>query len=82
MRLLSIQGFGIAIKDHAVALGNGTVMRPFDTVTEGVNAVVSGGIVSIVAGTYTAASGNTFTAGADGKAMTLTAPVGTVRIGG
>lgn len=66
---------------HAAALGNGTVLRPFDTVTEAVTAVPSGGIVSIVAGTYTAAAGNLFTAGADGKAMTFQAPVGTVVIG-
>ena len=49
--------------------------------TLGVTNVVSGGVVSIVAGTYSAAAGNTFTAGADGKAMTLSAPCGTVFIG-
>ena len=60
---------------------NGTVMRPYETVTEAVNAVPSGGIVSIVRGTYSAAAGNTFIAGADGKAMLFQAPVGSVIIG-
>lgn len=40
-----------------------------------------GGQVAIVKGSYPASAGNTFTAGGDGKAMTLIAPVGTVTIG-
>jgi hypothetical protein len=60
---------------------NGTAMRPYGTVTDAVNAVPSGGIVSIVEGGYAKAYGNTFTAGADGKSMRFEAPVGTVTIG-
>ncbi|MFH1243898.1 MAG: hypothetical protein V1689_16275 [Pseudomonadota bacterium] len=63
------------------SLENGTVLRPYDTVKEAVDAVPNHGIVSIVRGTYTAAAGNTFTLGADGKAMAIVAPVGTVTIG-
>lgn len=62
-------------------VASGSAYRPFPTVTAAVSNVPSGGRVSIVAGNYTAAAGNTFTAGADGKAMTLVAPVGLVRIG-
>jgi len=57
---------------------DGTVMRPFDTVIDGVNAVPTGGIVSIVAGSYTASNGNAFTTT---KAQTWEAPCGTVVIG-
>jgi V8-like Glu-specific endopeptidase len=60
---------------------NGTVFQPFNTVTEGVASVVSGGRVCIVEGSYTAAAGNTLTMGADGKSFALLAPVGTVTIG-
>lgn len=66
---------------HPVTLEDGGVFRPYDSVAEGVSALSAGGIVSIVAGDYPAAAGNTFTAGADGRAMTLSAPVGLVRIG-
>lgn len=59
----------------------GGVFEPFHTVTEAVNVVPDGGTVVIVAGSYSAASGNTFTAGADGRAMMFVAPVGTVVIG-
>jgi len=59
----------------------GTVFRPFDTVALGVAGVPNGGVVSIVEGSYPASAGNTFTAGADGKQMTLEAPVGEVTIG-
>ena len=59
----------------------GSVFNPFDTVALGVAGVPNGGVVSIVEGSYTAAAGNTFTVGADGKQMTLEAPVGTVIIG-
>jgi hypothetical protein len=62
-------------------LEDGTVFRPYNTVTEAITGVLNGGIISIVAGSYTEASGNTFTAGADGKSMTIVAPVGTVTIG-
>lgn len=60
---------------------NGTVLRPYNTVAEAISAVVSNGIVSIVAGSYSKAAGNTFTIGADGKRVTIVAPVGTVYIG-
>lgn len=66
---------------HPVATEDGTVFRPYNTVTEAVSAVTSGGLVSIVTGSYTAAAGNTFTVGADGKSMTFAVPVGTVYIG-
>lgn len=68
---------------HPVSSSNedGTVLRPYDTVTEAVKAVTSGGIVSIVSGSYTKAAGNTFLVGEDGKWMTIEAPVGTVYIG-
>lgn len=62
---------------HPITPKDGTVLRPFATVSAGVNGVTSGGIVSIVAGSYT----ETVIAGADGKAMRLEAPVGTVIIG-
>ena len=68
---------------HPVSSGleNGTVLRPYDTVAEGVNAATSGAQIRIVAGTYSKAAGNTFTLGEDGKSMTLLAPVGSVVIG-
>lgn len=66
---------------HAASLGDGTVLRPFDTVVEAINAVPSGGIVSVVAGSYTKAAGNVFTAGQDGKSLLIEAPVGSVIIG-
>lgn len=59
----------------------GTVFRPWETVAQGVLFVSNGGVVSIVEGNYPASAGNTFTAGADGKQMTLEAPVGIVTIG-
>lgn len=59
----------------------GTVFRPWETVAQGVAVVPNGGVVSIVEGSYPASAGNTFTAGADGKQMTLEAPVGVVTIG-
>jgi hypothetical protein len=62
---------------HVVSqvLQDGTVLRPFDTLAEAVNAVPAGGVVSIVTGTY------------DGsltisKPMSLRAPVGTVKLTG
>jgi hypothetical protein len=53
---------------------DGTALRPFDTVTEAVTTVPAGGVVSIVEGTYP----ETLTLS---RSMTLTAPVGPVRIG-
>lgn len=60
---------------------NGTIFQPYNTVAEAVTAVVSGGRLAIVEGSYTAAAGNVMTMGADGKAFTVLAPVGTVTIG-
>ena len=60
---------------HAVVLEDGTVMRPFDTVLEAVDAVAPGGLVSIVEGEY---DGETMTID---KAMTISTPVGMVIIG-
>ncbi len=59
----------------------GSVFNPYDTVAMGVALVANGGVVSIVEGSYPASAGNTFTVGADGKQMTLEAPVGIVTIG-
>ena len=60
---------------------NGTIFQPFNTVTEAVTAVASGGRIAIVEGSYTAAAGNTMIMGADGKSFAVLAPVGTVTIG-
>lgn len=60
---------------------NGNIFSPWNTVTEAVAAVASGGRIAMVEGSYTAAAGNTMTMGADGKSFTLLAPVGTVTIG-
>lgn len=66
---------------HPVVAESGSILRPFSAVTDAINAASSGAIISVVTGSYTAAAGNTFTAGADGRAMTFQAPVGTVTIG-
>jgi hypothetical protein len=58
------------------ALEDGTVFQPHDTLAEAVNAVPAGGLLSIVAGNYSASGARTIT-----KAMTITAPVGTVLLG-
>ncbi len=60
---------------------NGSISAPFPNVSDGVLSVGDGGIVAITPGGYSAASGNTFTLGADGRSMTLMAPVGIVTIG-
>lgn len=62
---------------HAVSLGDGTVMRPFDLLTEGIDTVPFGGIVSIVSGTYTLPVNKIFS-----RPMTLSSPVGTTLIVG
>ncbi|UCD18400.1 MAG: trypsin-like serine protease [Candidatus Zixiibacteriota bacterium] len=68
---------------HPISPGleNGTVLRPYDTVLEGVTSASSGAQIRIAAGTYSSAAGNTFTLGDDGKSMLLLAPVGSVIIG-
>ena len=65
-----------ADRNHPVPAADedGTVLRPYDTVTEAVNAVLSGGIVSIVTGAYNESITIT-------TAMTITAPVGIVALG-
>lgn len=60
---------------------NGTIFQPFNTMTEAVSSVVSGGRIAIVEGSYTRLAGNTMIMGADGKSFTVLAPVGTVTIG-
>ena len=50
-------------------------------VDETLAVIVDNGIISIVTGNYPPASGNTSVAGADGKPMTHTAPMGAVVIG-
>lgn len=55
-----------------IALEDGTVFRPFDTLNEAVTAATSGAVLSIVQGTYVVGAG-TFT-----KAMVWAAPVGSV----
>jgi hypothetical protein len=81
--LQTFPGFNVVYTDagHPAATEDGTVFRPYNTVTEAITAVPNDGIVSIVAGSYTAAAGNTFIAGADGKRMIFEVPVGTVVIG-
>ena len=61
-------------KDHPVVSEDGTVFRPYDTVSEAVNGASSGDILSIVKGSYNEQM-------TISKAMTLSAPVGTVTIG-
>jgi hypothetical protein len=61
--------------------GAGTPFWPHPSVWRALDTVPAGGVISIAAGDYTALAGNVFVAGADGRAMTLVAPVGTVRIG-
>jgi hypothetical protein len=58
----------------AVTPRNGAIFQPFSTAANGISAVASGGIVSIVTGSYNETMTIT-------KAMTLIAPVGTVKIG-
>ena len=70
-----------AVQPPTAPAENGTIFRPFNTVTEAVSSVVSGGRISIVEGNYAKAAGNTMIMGADGKSFTLLAPVGTVTIG-
>lgn len=60
---------------------NGSVYEPLHTVSSAVNAVAHGGTIALIPGSYPRNSGNTFTAGANGKAMRFIAPVGTVVIG-
>ena len=57
-----------------VPFEDGSVLRPYNTVVEGVNTVPAGGTVPIVSGNYNETLTIT-------KAMTLVAPVGNVHIG-
>ncbi len=59
----------------------GTVYRPYSTVSLGVAGVSSNGILSIVPGSYNTAADRALLAGTGPKAMTMVAPVGTVVIG-
>ncbi len=67
---------------HSENAENGTIYKPYNLVPEGVSTIASGRVLVIVEGSYTTAAGNApLTIGADGKRMTLSAPVGSVRIG-
>jgi hypothetical protein len=70
-----------ALSPNIPLFQTGGVLNAFDRVSEATAVVPDGGTIAIVAGNYTAANGNTLTAGADGRAMTLMAHVGIVRIG-
>jgi V8-like Glu-specific endopeptidase len=65
----------------ASALENGTVLRPYDTVSEAVAVASSGNHIRIVNGTYSSAADSSLLLGADGKSLLLLAPVGSVTIG-
>jgi len=65
----------------ASALENGTVLRPYDTVSEAVAVASSGNRIRIVNGTYSSAADSSLLLGADGKSLLLLAPVGSVTIG-
>lgn len=62
-------------RGHPVTLEDGSVLRPYDAVLEGVQAVVTGGEVSIVKGAYDVPVSTVLD-----RAMTLTAPVGLVTV--
>lgn len=80
--LESFPGAGAVFVDSVAGLPhNGGIYEPYKNLPQAVAGVTSGGIISVVEGSYPAAAGNTFVAGADGKAMTIEAPVGTVTIG-
>lgn len=59
----------------------GTVYRPYSTVSLGVAGIANNGILSIVTGGYNTAADRALLAGTGNKAMTLVAPCGSVRIG-
>jgi len=59
----------------------GGVFSPFHSVGLAVALVPSGATIAILAGDYPASAGNAFTAGADGRAVTLTSAFGYVTIG-
>jgi len=61
-------------KDHPVVSEDGTIFRPYDTVAEAFNEASPGDVVSIVKGSYNEQMRIS-------KAMTFSAPVGTVTIG-
>jgi hypothetical protein len=81
--LQSFLGANTIFVDSVIAgsTESGAVLYPFNTVAEGVSTVPDGGEIAVVAGSYPASAGNTFTAGADGKAMTITSFWGTATIG-
>ena len=61
---------------------NGGVFEPFHNISQAIGAVPDGGTISLVPGFYSRQDvGNTFTAGADGKAMTFVSPAGSSFIG-
>ncbi len=61
---------------------NGGVFEPFHNISQAIGAVMDGGTISLVPGFYSRQDdGNTFTAGADGKAMIFVSPAGSTFIG-
>ncbi len=59
----------------------GNIFAPYHTLPTAVSSLPNGGQISLVEGSYTKANSNTGTFGADGRAFTFIAPVGTVTIG-
>lgn len=76
-------GSGVVWVDHVnVSIFQlGSVLHPAKSVPFGIALAPDGGRVRMLPGSYTAAAGNTFTVGADGKAVTLDCPLGTAVIG-
>ncbi len=67
---------------HSETSESGSIFKPYDLVPEGVSDISSGRVLIVVEGSYTTAEGNApLTIGADGKRMTIRAPVGNARIG-
>jgi hypothetical protein len=75
--LLDLISLRRALRQH----GTGSVLRPYDTMVEAVNAAPSGSLVQIFASSYAAATGHILVAGADGRSMRLEALLGQVVIG-
>lgn len=71
--------------DTATYPGNpsatGNIFAPFHNLLDAVTSLPGGGQISLVEGSYTKAGNNIGTFGADGRAFTFVAPVGTVTIG-
>lgn len=75
LAVLSAFSYPIYVDDSNTGTENGSLHLPYNTLTEGVNAVPSGGTVVIFAGTYDEATPMTIT-----KAMTLIGKDGTATV--